>query len=177
MAPLMRLRSVLIALTVLCLLWGGTTAQAETWRGLRVAPESRCSRYVASEYAYRPSIETQIVEQLGGIWSPYTGRSFASSRETDIEHIVARSEAHDSGLCAATAATRRRFATDLLNLTLASPDVNRGQKKNRDAAAGVPDRNQCWFADRVVRVRQKYNLTIDRREANALDQVLVSCAS
>ena len=55
--------------------------------------------------------------------------------------------------------------------------MNRGQKNDRDAAAWVPDRNQCWFADRVVRVRQKYSLTIDRREANALDQVLVSCAS
>ena len=153
------------------------TAQAETWRGLRVAPESRCSPYVASEYAYRPSIETQIAEQIGGIWSPYTGRTFSSSRDTDIEHIVARSEAHDSGLCAASQETRRRFATDLLNLTLASPDVNRGQKNDRDAAAWVPNRNQCWFADRVVRVRQKYSLTIDRREASALDQVLVSCAS
>jgi len=60
---------------------------------------------------------------------------------------------------------------------LASPGVNREQKNDRDAAAWVPDRNQCWFADRAVRVRQKCNLTIDRREANALDQVLVSCAS
>jgi hypothetical protein len=173
----MRLRSVLASLTVLCLLWSGTTAQAQTWRGLRVTPESRCSPYRASEYAYPQSIEARIIESLGGIWSPYTGRTFTSRRETDIEHIVARSEAHDSGLCAATAAKRRRFATDLLNLTLASPDVNRGQKNDRDAAAWVPDRNPCWFADRVVRVRQKYSLTIDRREANALDQVLVSCAS
>ena len=70
-----------------------------------------------------------------------------------------------------------RFATDLLNLTLASPGVNRGQKNDRDAAAWLPDRNRCWFADRVLRVRQKYRLTIDRREANALDQVLASCAS
>ena len=179
----MRLRSVLVSLTVLCLLcllcllWSGNTAQAQTWRGLRVAPESRCSPYLASDYAYPQSIETRIIESLGGIWSPYTGQTFASRQETDIEHIVARSEAHDSGLCAATAATRRRFTTDLLNLTLASPDVNRGQKNDRDAAAWVPDRNPCWFADRVVRVRQKYSLTIDRREANALDQVLVSCAS
>ena len=155
----------------------GPTAQAQTWRGLRVAPESHCSPYLASDYSYPQSIEARIIESLGGIWSPYTGRTFTSRRETDIEHIVARSEAHDSGLCAATAATRRRFATDLLNLTLASPDVNRGQKNNRDAATGVPDRNQCWFADRVVRVRQKYSLTIDRRGANALDQVLVSCSS
>ena len=37
--------------------------------------------------------------------------------------------------------------------------------------------NQCWFADRVVRVRQKYNLSIDRREADALERVLDSCVS
>ena len=173
----MRLRSVLASLTALCLLWSGNTVAAQTWRGLRVAPESRCSPYRASEYAYPQSIEARIIESLWGIWSPYTGRTFASRQETDIEHIVARLEAHDSGLCAATPETRRRFATDLLNLTLVSPDVNRGQKNDRDAAAWVPDRNQCWFADRVVRVRQKYSLTIDRREANVLDQVLVPCAS
>ena len=151
--------------------------QAQTWHGLRVAPESRCSPYRASEYSYPQSIEARIVESLGGVWSPYTGRTFAGRGETDIEHMVARSEAHDSGLCAATTETRRRFATDLLNLTLASPGVNRGQKNDRDAAAWLPGRNRCWFADRVVRVRQKYRLTIDRREANALDQVLASCAS
>jgi hypothetical protein len=164
-------------LTAICLLWGANLAMAQNWRGLRVTPESRCSPYLASDYYYPQSIEARIIESLSGIWSPYTGRTFGSRRETDIEHIVARSEAHDSGLCAATPETRRRFATDLLNLTLASPGVNREQKNDRDAAAWVPDRNQCWFADRVVRVRQKYNLTIDRREANALDQVLVSCAS
>ena len=173
----MKLPRVLALLTAACLLWGANSAVAQTWRGLRVTPESRCSPYRASDYFYPQSIEGRIVESLGGIWSPYTGRTFASRRETDIEHIVARSEAHDSGLCAATAETRRRFATDLLNLTLASPGVNRGQKNARDAAAWLPDRNQCWFADRVVRVHQKYRLTIDRREAAALDRVLASCAS
>ena len=162
--------AVLTAL-VLCV-----PVQAQTWHGLRVAPESRCSPYRASASSYPQSIEARIVESLGGVWSPYTGRTFAGRGETDIEHMVARSEAHDSGLCAATTETRRRFATDLLNLTLASPGVN-GQKNARDAAAWLPDRNRCWFADRVLRVRQKYRLTIDRREANALDQVLASCAS
>ena len=171
MKPLVAVTAVLVALVA------GASVQAQTWRGLRVAPESRCSPYRASDYSYPQSIEARIIESLGGIWSPYTGRTFATRQETDIEHLVARSEAHDSGLCAATAETRRRFATDLLNLTLASPSVNRGQKNDRDAAAWLPDQNQCWFADRVVRVRQKYSLTIDRREANALDAVLASCAS
>lgn len=45
-----------------------------------------------------------------------TGRDFAGRRETDVERLVATSEAHDGGLCAADAGTKRRFAPDLLNL-------------------------------------------------------------
>ena len=111
------------------------------------------------------------------MYGPYTGRWFASPRDTDIEHIVARSEAHDSGLCAADAASRRRFASDLLNLTLASPAVNRTQKGDKDAAEWLPALNQCWFADQVVAVRQKFGLTIDQREAAALDRVLAGCST
>lgn len=62
----------------------------------------------------------------------------ASSSDTDIERIVARSDAHDSGLCAADAATKTRFSSDLLNLTLASPAVNRSQKAAKDAAEWGP---------------------------------------
>ena len=78
---------------------------------------------------------------------------------------------------AADSATRRRFATDLLNLTLAGPRVNRYQKVDHDAAEWLPSQNRCWFAARVLSVRQRYGLTIDRREADALDQVLAGCES
>ena len=115
--------------------------------------------------------------QIGGIYGPYTGTWFETIRETDIEHIVARSEAHDSGLCAASAAGRSQFASDLLNLTLASPSVNRHQKFDHDAAEWLPALNQCWYVDRVVRVRQEYGLTIDPAEAQAIDQVLAGCTS
>ena len=125
----------------------------------------------------RKAVEARIVAALGGVYGPYTGRWFASPRDTDIEHIVARSEAHDSVLCAADAARRRRFASDLLNLTLASPAVNRTHKNDKNAAEWLPELNQCWFADRVVAVRQKFSLTIDPREATALDRVLASCPS
>ena len=156
----------------------GDTVDAETWRGLDVAPEQRCSPYEASDYPYPQSVEPRIVAELGGkIYGPYTGRCFNSIRETDIEHMVARSEAHDSGLCAADAETRRSFARDLLNLTLAGPRVNRYQKRAHDAAGWLPTENKCWFAARVVKVRRKYGLTIDRREADALERVLSSCHS
>ena len=153
-------------------------AAGQMWRGLTVAAEYRCSPYDADDYPYSQSVESRIVADMGGIiYGPYTGRSFSSTRETDIEHIVARSEAHDSGLCAADSGTRRQFSSDLLNLTLASPSINRHQKSGKDAAEWLPELNQCWYAGRIVQVKQEYGLTVDPREVEALDAVLSGCTS
>ena len=82
-----------------------------------------------------------------------------------------------SGLCAQNRETRKRFARDVRNLTLASPDMNRRQKSGKDAAKWLPERNRCWFAHRVLEVRLAYGLTINRREAVTLEQVLGGCKS
>ena len=150
---------------------------ASHWQGIEIRPESRCSPYDRSDYHYPQSVELAIIEELGSIYSPYTERCFASRGETDIEHIVALSEAHDSGLCAAPDSTRRAFAADPLNLTLASPELNRRHKQHYDGAEWLPPINKCWFAQRIVAVRQKYGLTIDRREAEALERILAACSS
>ena len=82
-----------------------------TWRGVVIAEEDRCSEYDSDDYRHSASVEPQIVAQMGGrICGPYTGTYFASTSETDIEHIVAKSEAHDSGACAWTGEERRSFA-------------------------------------------------------------------
>ena len=145
-----------------------------------VAPEHQCSPYDRRDYPYPQSVELHIVAAYGGrIYGPYTGRIFASRRQTDIEHVVAVSEAHDSGLYVASALMRRRFASDLLNLTLAVPEVNRcgrSGKCAKDATEWLSPRNRCWFANRVVEVRRKYCFTIDRREG-ALERVLLDCQS
>ena len=62
-------------------------------------------------------------------------------------------------------------------MTLASPQVNRHSKSDKDAAAWMPELNECWFAFRIVQVRRKYGLTIDRREADTLEGVLSACKS
>ena len=146
--------------------------------GIRIEPENRCSSYDADDYSYPQSVEPQIVAQQGGrIYGPYTGTYFASTGETDIEHIVARSEAHDSGLCAVDSAARKAFGRDLLNLTLASPSVNRHQKIAKDLAEWLPALNECWYVNQVVLVKRKYNLTMNQAEASKAQQVLASCAS
>ena len=146
--------------------------------GIPIAEENRCIPYHADDYNYPQSVETAIVAAMGGrIYSPYTGQTFASLAETDIEHIVARSEAHESGLCAAGAATRQAFAADPLNLTLADPVLNRDRKMAWDLAEWLPERNRCWYVDRVLAVKRKYGLSMDIREAAAAGVVLASCTS
>ena len=149
------------------------------WRGLTVAPESECAAndYDRGEYGSRyRSKEDDIVLELGGIFGPYTGRCFESTSDTHIEHMVALHQAHHSGLCTADTETKRTFAGDLLNLTLAAPEVN-SQKGARDAAGWMPTTNRCWFASRIVEVKRKYGLTVDRAEADALGVVLATCSS
>ena len=116
-------------------------ALADAYRGIQIAPESRCAPYDP----YSQTVEQRIVASLGAIYGPYTGSCFASASETDIEHMVATSEAHDSGLCAAGATTKAAFASDPLNLTIASPSVNRHSKSSKDVAEWTPAMNACWF--------------------------------
>lgn len=154
----------------------------DTWRGLTIEPENRCSPYdKASQYPYPQSVEDDIVASYGGkVYGSYTGRYFEDDTKTDIEHIVAASEGHDSGLCAADAQTRVAFATDLLNLTLAAPNVNRCGtlgKCGLDAAEWLPPKNKCWFAGRVVAIKLKYKLSVDQMEADILEAVLKNCPS
>ena len=166
---------VLTVLAVAVATPGSAQAQDATWNGLVVAPEARCSPYDSDDYRYSQSVEDRIIRSLGGVYGPYTGRWFGSKRETDIEHIVARSEAHDSGLCRTDQRTRRRFSEDLRNLTLAAPSVNRNQKRDHDAAGWLPPMNRCWFAARVINVKRAYGLTVDRRERDALARALAGC--
>ena len=156
----------------LLLLLTGCSVQDETWMGLEVEPESRCSPYNRTrDYRHSRNLEPAIALRMGGIRCRYTGRLYRSLEQTDIEHVVALSEAHDSGLCAADAATKRRFANDLLNLTLSDPGVN-SQKGGRDAGEWMPRIDPRGFAETVIQVKLKYGLSIDRRERAALERAL-----
>ena len=149
------------------------------WRGLVVAEESRCpeAKYDRDEYgsSYR-SKEDDIIEELGAIFDPYTGICYDSGSETTIDHMVALHQAHHSEMCFADTETKQTFGGDILNLTLAAGDVN-SRKSSLDAFDWMPDMNKCWFAQRMVDVRLKYGMTVDKAEAQALELVLAGCES
>jgi len=178
----MRALLTIFTASLVILLPAGNSQAQDKWNGLVIQPENRCAPYDKSEqYPYPQSVEDDIVRQMGGrVYGPYTGRFFKSDRMTDIEHIVSSSEGHDSGLCAAPADVKAAFSKDLLNLTLAAPEVNRCGRDGKcglDAGEWLPPRNRCWFVFRVVKVKQKYNLSVDRNEVQALNRVISQCDS
>jgi len=172
------------------LLIGGALVAEAVWgadlAALTVEPENRCAPYNARLYRYPSDLDRKHVERRGwtvdakgkldnAFASPYTpGISFRYVQDMDIEHIVARSEAHDSGLCAHPARWSE-FASDPLNITVAGEHVNRTLKRDKDAAEWMPDINTCWYAQTVVAVKAKYDLSVDPDERVALTEVLAEC--
>ena len=162
-------------------LYVGCSADAETWRGLRVCTERPRDGYDRDAFGTGYStLEDEIIAALpptmkenGQVYTPYSCISFditpSGTAATDIEHIVALAEAHDSGI---DDDRRRGIASDLDNLTIADPTVNRSQKGARDAAEWMPTRHGAWFADRVIRVKLEYGLTVDTAERDALEALL-----
>ena len=159
----------------------GCPPDAETWRGLKVCAERSRDGYDRDEYGtgYN-SFEDDIIAALpvtmkknGQVYTPYSCIAFDitanGTAATDIEHIVALAEAHDSGI---VDDRRRDIASDLDNLTIADPTVNRSEKSDRDAAEWRPERHVAWFAERVIAVKREYELSVDPAERDALETLL-----
>ena len=89
----------------------------------------------------------------GQVYTPYSCLAFDiradGTAATDIEHIVALADAHDSGIADVR---RRDIAADLDNLTIADPRVNRTEKSDRDAGEWTPARHGAWFAERIIAI-------------------------
>ena len=154
------------------------SADAEMWRGLKVCDERPRDGYDRDAFGTGySSLEDDIIAALpptmkanGQVYTPYSCLAFDitanGTAATDIEHIVALAETHDSGIADER---RRDIASDLDNLTIADPTVNRSEKSDRDAAEWMPARHGAWFAERVIQVKLEYGLSVDPAERDALE--------
>ena len=158
-------------------------AGSPTWMDLPVCKEGARVSYDRDAFgsAYS-SLEDEIIDALpksdGQVYTPYTCTLFDIQADgtaaTDIEHIVALAEAYDPGLAESQF---RTFAGDIDNLTIADPTVNRRQKSDLDAGEWEPPENRGWFAARIVTVKQKYGLSVNPDERDALQAMLNSAPS
>lgn len=118
----------------------------------------------------------------GTLHDPYTGASIpftrgqATSSAVQIDHVVALSNAWQTGAQQLTPDQRQNFANDPLNLLAVDGPTN-AQKGDGDAATWLPPRKpyRCDYAARQVAVKKKHNLWVTPPEQDALNRILSGC--
>jgi hypothetical protein len=116
----------------------------------------------------------------GTLADPYTGRTIAfvkgDGSSVDIDHVVALSDAWQTGADRWDEARRTALANDPLNLLAVDYSANR-QKGDGDAATWLPpDRGyRCAYVARQVAVKATYGLWVTQAEHDAIAGVLQGC--
>ncbi|MDO4889585.1 MAG: HNH endonuclease family protein [Candidatus Saccharibacteria bacterium] len=98
------------------------------------------------------------------------------SKNIQIDHIVALSDAWQKGAQNLTKEKRYELATDPLNLIAADGPANQ-QKSDGDAATWLPKNKafRCQYVARQVSVKSKYELWVTQAEHDAIARVLTNC--
>jgi hypothetical protein len=126
---------------------------------------------------------TQNCVVLTGILSdPYSGekisfvRGVGSSMDVQIDHVVALSNAWQTGAFKLSYDKRLAFANDPMNLLAVKGRLN-SQKGDGDAATWLPPRKdiRCAYVAQQIVVKAKYQLWVTSAEKAAMVALLAKC--
>jgi hypothetical protein len=118
----------------------------------------------------------------GTLIDPFSGetinfvRGNVSSMEVQIDHVVALSNAWQTGAFKLSMKERTAFANDPLNLLAVKGRLN-SQKGDGDAATWLPPLKsfRCDYVSRQIAVKLKYKLWFTAPEKEAMVRILKSC--
>ena len=118
----------------------------------------------------------------GKLLDPYSGeminfvRGNISSMEVQIDHVVALSNAWQTGAFKLSLTDRTAFANDPLNLLAVKGRLN-SQKGDGDAATWLPPLKsyRCEYVSRQIAVKVKYKILFTAPEKAAMIRILKSC--
>jgi len=128
-------------------------------------------------------VDSQECVLLTGILiDPYSGetinflRGVATSSDVQIDHVVALSNAWQTGAFKLTIEKRTALANDPLNLLAVKGRLN-SQKGDGDAATWLPPKKsyRCSYVARQVAVKYKYGLWLTAPEKAAILKLLKPC--
>ena len=120
--------------------------------------------------------------QAGALSDPYTGqritfkRGANSSGAVQIDHVVALSNAWQTGAQQLSSEQRISLANDPLELLAVDGPANQ-QKGDGDAATWLPSNKpfRCQYIARQIAVKKKYSLWVTPPERTAMERILASC--
>ena len=130
---------------------------------------------------FKPGTRNCVVVS-GDLMDPYSGttinfvRGNVSSMEVQIDHVVALSNAWQTGAFKLTISTRTQLANDPLNLLAVQGRLN-SQKGDGDAATWLPPQKsfRCAYVARQIAVKAKYGLWVTVPEKKAMQSILAKC--
>ena len=119
---------------------------------------------------------------FGKLIDPYSGatmsfvRGVKTSALVQIDHVVALSNAWQTGAFKLSAEKRIAMANDPLNLLAVNGSLNE-QKSDGDAATWLPPLKsyRCSYVARQVAVKKKYGLWVTPAEKAAIVKILTTC--
>ena len=115
----------------------------------------------------------------GQLLDPFSGKviAFSSTKSMiDIDHVVALSNAWQTGAAYFDKTKRAAIANDPLNLIAVDAKLNR-QKGDGDAATWLPPLKsyRCDYVARQIAVKAKYGLWVTQPEKIAIIKLLEKC--
>ena len=124
----------------------------------------------------------ECVVLSGTLIDPFSGetinfvRGNVSSMEVQIDHVVALSNAWQTGAIKLSIKDRTAFANDPMNLLAVKGRLN-SQKGDGDAATWLPPLKsyRCDYVARQIAVKIKYKLWFTAPEKEAMVRILKSC--
>jgi hypothetical protein len=125
-------------------------------------------------------VGTRDCKVLSGVLlDPFSNKvlTFTSIKSAvDIDHVVALSNAWQTGAAYFDRNIRSQIANDQLNLLAVDAKLNR-QKGDGDAATWLPPNKafRCEYVSRQVSVKAKYSLWVTPSEKEAILRVLSNC--
>lgn len=128
------------------------------------------------------AVDERCKVQRGILHDPYTGkvieflRGPTSSEKVQIDHVVALSNAWQTGAQLLSPERRNEFANDPLNLLAVDGAANQ-EKGDSDAATWLPSHKpyRCAYVARQIAIKYKYSLWVTPSENMAMQRVLSSC--
>jgi len=127
-----------------------------------------------------PVVENTCTVISGTLHDLYTGEDItftkANSSDVQIDHVIALSNAWQTGAQQLTKEQRKQLANDPLELIAVQGAANQ-QKSDGDAATWLPSNKafRCEYIARQIAVKQKYSLWVVAPEKEAMLNVLSAC--
>lgn len=114
--------------------------------------------------------------QSGELFDYYTGKTISLKDGIDIDHIVAKKNAWDSGGYAWDKEIWTKYVNDEDRVLIATSSSANRSKGSKDAADWLPENTEYWckYVIQQIEIKKFYDLSVRQAEKDKMQEVLIN---